>query len=162
MSFASKRRSLLFGFFAFLVAVPATAQMRVDGSLFAQRFEDRPVYGPGAGIHFSFFDYALELTASGGWYHTPDDPVESWNVRLDWRVNLPVGALPLRPYIGGGIDRTIDEGVRTTSALAVGGLYLRAPFGNRIHPFVEATYRAAPSLEDFRFRAGLRFQFMRP
>lgn len=160
MSFAPKRRFLFLGLFALLFAAPATAQMRVDGSLFAQRFEDRPVYGPGAGLHFSFFNYALELVASGGWYHTPDDPVESWNVRMDWRVNLPTGVLPLRPYLGGGIDRTIDEGVRTTSALAVGGFYLR--MGNRIHPFAEATYRAAPQLEDFRFRAGLRFQFMRP
>jgi hypothetical protein len=162
MSFASKRRALLFGLLTLLVAAPATAQMRADGSLFLQRFDDRPVYGPGAGLHFSFFNYAVELVASGGYYHTPDDPKETWNVRMDMRVNLPAGALPLRPYLGGGLDRTIDAGVRTTSALAVGGFYLRAPIGNRIHPFVEATYRAAPGLEDFRFRAGLRFQFVRP
>ncbi|MBO6577046.1 MAG: hypothetical protein JJ896_15240 [Rhodothermales bacterium] len=140
--------------------IDARAQMRVDGSLFAQRFESRPVYGPGAGFHFSFFNYALELVASGGYYHTPADETESWNVRVDWRVNLPTGISPIRPYVGGGVDRTIDDGIRTTSGVAVAGFYLR--LGDRIHPFGEAWYRAAPQLEDFRFRAGLRFQFLPP
>ena len=136
--------------------------MRVDGSLFAQRFETRPVMGPGGALHFSFFDYALEIVASGGYYVTPDDPTESWNIRVDARVNLPLGVLPVRPYIGVGIDRTTDEGIRTASGDAIAGIHLRIPFGPSVLPFAEAAYRAAPRLEDFRFRAGLRFQFTRP
>lgn len=139
----------------------ATAQVRVDGSLFAQKFDTRPVYGPGGAVHFSFFDYALEIVASGGYYHTPDERTESWNVRLDTRVNLPTGNTRVRPYIGVGLDRTVDAGVRTTTGAALGGLYLNL-LSHRVHPFAEAWYRSAPNLDDFRFRAGLRFQFLDP
>lgn len=139
----------------------ATAQVRIDGTLFAQKFDTRAVYGPGGGLHFSFFDYALEIVASGGFYHTPDDGTESWNVRVDTRLNLPTGRAPVRPYIGLGLDRTVDDGVRTTSGAALGGVYLNI-LSDRVHPFAEAWYRSAPKLDDFRFRAGLRFQFLDP
>jgi hypothetical protein len=144
-----------------LTAVPASAQMRVDGSLFAQRFEKRPVYGPGGALHFSFYNYAFELTASGGYYVTPADTLESWDVRIDARLNLPSLSL-IRPYVGVGMDRAIDEDRKRNTGVVVGGAYLGFGFGRRIHPFVEGVYRAAPALQNFRFRAGLRIQFLDP
>ena len=134
--------------------------MRVDGSLFGQRFETRPVYGPGGALHFSFWDYAVEVVASGGYYVTPESPAESWNVRVDSRINLPTGHFPIRPYIGFGVDRTVDEGDRTTSGAALGGAYFR--LRDRFFPFAEGWYRTAPDLEDFRFRFGVRIQFLSP
>ncbi len=144
-----------------LSTTPASAQMFVDGSLFAQRFEKRPVYGPGGALHFAFYNYALELVASGGYYVTPDNSSESWDVRIDARINLP-SLILLRPYVGGGFARSVTESVKTSTGVVMAGTYLGFLLGRRIHPFVEGEYRAAPVLGDFRFRAGLRFQFRDP
>ncbi len=144
-----------------LSVAPASAQMFVDGALFAQRFEKRPVYGPGAALHFAFYNYALELVVSGGYYVTPENSSDSWDVRLDSRVNLPSLYL-IRPYAGVGYARTVTENTKTSTGIVVAGTYLGFLLGRRIHPFLEGEYRAAAALGDFRFRAGLRFQFRDP